>query len=186
MTRDTHGVGVRAGGPDVAATAWTPVDLTEVMYAVAADLVALAGRHKLRLGHMPLVRGDEGQLRALLRGLMGIAVGSGRSSRSGPSTRGRTVRVSGGGAGECWWLEVADNGPGVPARLREALLVPLPRGALHDDVLGGDLATCRRAAVAHNAELHALEAPGGGAIFRVVATPWINPDAGAGGSAPAG
>ncbi|MCV6585466.1 MAG: HAMP domain-containing histidine kinase [Marinibacterium sp.] len=39
------------------------------------------------------------------------------------------IRVSAGEDGHCWWIEVADNGPGLPAKAQEHLFTPFQGGA---------------------------------------------------------
>ena len=144
---------------------WRPVDLSELLFEVLEDVGALAGRHRLVVGRMPVVRGDAVQLRALLQNLVVNAV-----VHSGASPT-RVVRVNGGGGAEAWWVDVADTGPGIPEDLREAVFEPLVRGDATVEGLGLGLAACRRIATNHNADIVVLEAPGGGALLRVVATP---------------
>lgn len=67
--------------------------------------------------------------------------------------------------GDLVWIEVADNGPGVPpaeqARIFEPLMTTKPRG------IGLGLAIARRYAVHNNGQLTVGTEPGGGACFRL-------------------
>lgn len=159
-------------------TEWRPVDLSELLSEVVEDLGALARRHRIVMGRMPLVRGDQVQLRALLQNLVANAVVHSRGSTE------RVVRIDGGGAAEAWWVDVADSGPGIPVHLRDLVFEPLVRGETTAEGLGLGLAACRRIATQHNADIAVLDAPEGGALLRVVATPPVSAGAAAPVSAP--
>jgi signal transduction histidine kinase len=101
---------------------------------------------------------------ALLEGaLMNLALNALQSMPQG----GRLSLSAGAGGGEAW-IEVADQGPGIPPALRARLFEPFfttkPGGS------GLGLALARRAAEAHGGALQALDA-GPGAIFRLT-LPW--------------
>lgn len=142
-----------------------PVDLNEVLRDVLTDLAHLSGRHNVVVGRMPVVRGDAVQLHALLQNLVANALKfSSRSSR-------RIVRICGGGAAESWWFSVADSGPGIDVDHREAVFEPMVRLDPGSEGLGLGLATCRRVAINHHADISVHQAPEGGALVFVVATP---------------
>ena len=76
------------------------------------------------------------------------------------------VTLRSGGAGGRWWLEVADNGPGVPARIHHRLfrepVAARPAGA------GLGLLLCRDAMTLMDGAIEYLNAPGApGARFRL-------------------
>lgn len=159
-------------------TSWAPVDLSELLREVLDDLAVVGARHRVFVGHMPLVRGDAVQLRALLQNLLANAF---KYSASAPE---RIVRIDGGGAAETWWCDVSDSGPGIPPELREVVFEPLVRADTTVEGLGLGLAACRRVAANHNADITILDSPEGGALFRVVATPRLSAVAAAPASVP--
>jgi two-component system, NtrC family, sensor histidine kinase HydH len=72
-----------------------------------------------------------------------------------------TVRTAGGRLR----LDVADRGPGVPEGDRERIFEPFVTGKTQGTGLG--LAVARRVIEAHGGALEVLDAPGGGALFRI-------------------
>jgi two-component system sensor histidine kinase HydH len=62
-------------------------------------------------------------------------------------------------------IEVRDHGPGVPAADRERIFEPFVTSRAHGVGLG--LAVARQVVVLHGGTLVALDAPGGGALFRI-------------------
>lgn len=149
---------------------WEPVDLGDVLREVLEDLGPLTAQHKVRTGRMPVVRGDRMQLHAMLLNLVTNAV------KFSASAERPVLRISGGGAAEVWWCEVADSGEGVPVELREAVFEPLVRADTSVEGLGLGLAACRRIATNHHADIEILDAPEGGALLRVVASPVVPGD----------
>jgi len=63
------------------------------------------------------------------------------------------------------WLEVRDNGPGVPPEIREEIFRPY--FTTHEDGTGLGLAVVRQIALAHNWEIRYIPADNGGSIFRL-------------------
>lgn len=137
------------------------VDLDELVYAeqlrlrdittVRLDVDVVAAR----------IHGDRSQLARMLRNLVdnGVRHGNGRIRiRLRPEADGAT-------------LEVADNGPGVPVAVRDqifARFVRLDTG--RDRAAGGTglgLAIVAEVVTAHGGRVEVLDAPGGGALFRV-------------------
>jgi len=78
------------------------------------------------------------------------------------------------GAGAAWpatpareaVIEVADNGPGVPEALRERIFYPFFTTKRSGSGVG--LALAHKAVVGHGGSLEVHDAPGGGALFRVI------------------
>jgi two-component system sensor histidine kinase HydH len=62
-------------------------------------------------------------------------------------------------------IEVRDHGPGVPAADRERIFEPFVTSRAHGVGLG--LAVARQVVALHGGTLVALDAPGGGALFRI-------------------
>jgi two-component system NtrC family sensor kinase len=62
-------------------------------------------------------------------------------------------------------IRVADNGPGVPADVRDRIFEPFFTTKPPEKGSGVDLALCRALARAHGGSLILEETPGGGASF---------------------
>lgn len=146
-------VGGRPEGSDV--------DLAEVMSLVRDDLLADLEGVTLQAPDLPVVRGDATQLRVVLQNLVANAV---KFTRDRPAP---LVRVSGGVGAGSWWLEVADNGPGVPAADRQRVFGLMTQGDPDGEGLGLGLATCQRIVQAHGGTITLDRAPEGGALVRI-------------------
>ena len=106
------------------------------------------------------VTGNAEALRTLLDNLVGNAV------RYTPAA-GR-IDVSCGSSGEHAWLEVVDNGPGIPAAERERVFDRFYRRSEQDATGSGlGLAIVRAIADKHRATILLTDAPGGGLRVRV-------------------
>jgi signal transduction histidine kinase len=107
---------------------------------------------------------DPSLLRRTLDNLIGNAVQH--------SPEGGTVTVSLGHREEGLELSVADQGPGVPQEFRETIFEKYARLELRDAGItanrGLGLTLCRLAVESHGGTIWVEEAPGGGALFRVV------------------
>lgn len=103
---------------------------------------------------------DRGALRQVLLNLLDNAV------RYGP--RGQNVTIATTSAGDTWTLEVADEGPGIPADERERIFAPYYRmkrdagGAVGGTGIG--LAVVRRLVTEHRGRVHVASANGDGAV----------------------
>ena len=105
---------------------------------------------------VPPLNGDRERLRQLLRNLLANA-------RDALGTGGTlTVRLAPGGAGVR--LEVADDGPGIPAEIRDRVFEPFVTGRRDGTGLG--LALAKRAVEDHGGAL-GFESGSGGTVFRV-------------------
>jgi signal transduction histidine kinase len=108
------------------------------------------------------VTGDPTLLRQLLQNLVGNAVKHG-----GAAPR---VRVTAAVGDRAWWLQVADDGPGIPPDQRARVFDPFVRLGSARVGAGGSgigLATCARIADVLGGRIEVRDAPGGGAAFRV-------------------
>ena len=161
-----------------------PGQLSPVSTAVAAEIneivsgfEPLAQAHGIRLTTR-LERGivadvDRGALRQVLLNLLDNAV------RYGPPRQNVTITTA--SAGDAWTLEVADEGPGIPADQRERIFAPYYRmkrdagGAVGGTGIG--LAVVRRLVQQHRGRVHVAPAHGDGAIGArfVVALPIAAP-----------
>jgi nitrogen fixation/metabolism regulation signal transduction histidine kinase len=88
--------------------------------------------------------------------------GEAATTAARPAVRFDLWRLPSGEAG----LEVADNGPGVPAPLRQDIFLPFFTTRKTGTGVGLNLA--RQIVVAHGGAIEVDDAPGGGAVFRVI------------------
>ncbi len=146
-----------------------PVDLAGLAGQAVADHAALAEARGVDLGAADLdpaarVQGDQEALRTLLAALVENAI------RAAP--RGGRVDLSAGlGAGGPF-LQVADDGPGIPAAERERVFdrfYRLPGTAEPGTGLG--LSIVKAVADRHGARVELGDAPGGGLLARVTFPP---------------
>ncbi len=134
------------------ALARTPVDPGALVREVAASVAE--GITVDTTGAPPLWSLDGARVRQVLVNLLDNAVAA------GPPAQAR-VRAEGGQL----VLEVSDHGPGVPAGDRDKIFEPFHTGKTHGTGLG--LPVARRIVEQHGGALTVLDAPGGGALFRV-------------------
>jgi PAS domain S-box-containing protein len=140
------------------------VDVEELIAEVAAAIgpeLEAAGAD-LRIGPLPVVRGDRTQLRLLFQNLLQNA------ARFGDPARSLEVSVTAERAGARWRFVVADNGRGFASDDTDHLFEPFartPEGArLGSTGLG--LATCRRVVERHGGSITARSAsPGARLVF---------------------
>jgi signal transduction histidine kinase len=136
-----------------------PVDLAALVDQLRADLDgALAGACLLVEGTLPVVPADRTQLAAVLANLVGNAVTFTRPVRE------PVVTVSARPVARGWRIEVADNGPGVPAEDRERVFEPLVRRDRSTEGAGLGLSICRRIVRAHGGSIGMADGPAGGAL----------------------
>lgn len=141
------------------------VDLVELAGLVIAELQPLAEAKGIDLGAERLdagtaAPGDRDALRTLLGNLIDNAI------RYTPA--GGRVDVSSWTADDLAWLEVADNGPGIPADERERVLDRFYRRAGQDQPGSGlGLAIVKAIADRHGAILALDTSPAGGLRVRV-------------------
>lgn len=136
-----------------------PVDLGALAGEVVTDLAGSLDGTDLEVGPLPTVDGDPTQLRAVLQNLLANAVKFSRTVTSRPR-----VEVTSRRTGGAWRVEVADNGPGVPADQRERVLLPLTRVDESVEGVGLGLAIAARVVREHGGRIGVDEAPGGGAL----------------------
>lgn len=145
---------------DIAAAVETGLDLT----VEAARAAGIELRVDLARG-LPQIRGDADQIAHLV----GNLVGNARAALAGmeDATRPRrivvTLRQEEGQA----VLRIADNGPGVPAALRERVFDPFFTTKPDGEGTGVGLALCRTIAKSHGGTIGVEETEGGGATFVV-------------------
>ena len=116
-----------------------PGDGTQIATAAPATLAA---------------RGDPGQLRRVLLNLARNAVTAARGGHVEISARAELGRVR---------IEVRDDGPGVPAELREKIFAPF--FTTREKGTGLGLAFVREIVRDHGSDVMVRDAPGGGSVF---------------------
>ncbi len=135
------------------------VNLNEVMAEVAMDLESDLDDVTLEVGSLPVVSGDQAQLRALLQNLVGNA------AKYRSPDRPPTITVSARRVRLAHRIEVADNGPGVPVEQRQRIFEPLARLDEPTEGVGIGLSTCRRIVGGHGGALGFDPVPSGGSRF---------------------
>jgi len=146
------------------------VDLNAV--AVAAHELVNYG---LRSDHVTVVRGlapdlpriaaDEDQLHQVLVNLL-VNAQQALTAAGVPEPR-ITIRTGFDPATNCVRLDVADNGPGVPERLRRRIFEPFYTTKPQGEGTGVGLSFSQGLAEAHGGRLEYLAEPAGGACFRL-------------------
>ena len=106
------------------------------------------------------IHGDRALLSQLLLNLMRNAAQAASEHRADPAV---TLTIA---AADPVMIEVADNGPGVPEKLRQEVFLPFFTTRAKGTGVGLNLA--RQIAVAHGGTLEVHDAPGGGAVFRLL------------------
>ena len=128
-----------------------------------ADLDPAGVRLATTIPARAAVQADPDQLHRILVNLMRNAR---QAILNDPERDGRgRVEVSVRREGETCVVTLADDGPGIPPRLRERLFQPFVTGAKDGTGLG--LAIARELAEAHGGELRLLDADGPGATFEL-------------------
>lgn len=136
-----------------------PVDLAELLGQVRADLDgSLAGASLVVDGSLPVLHADRTQLAAVLTHLVANAVKFTRPVRE------PVVTVSARPVMRGWRVEVADNGPGVPAEDRDRVFEPLVRRDRSTEGTGLGLSICQRIVRAHGGSIGMVDGPAGGAL----------------------
>ncbi|WP_144143526.1 sensor histidine kinase [Paraburkholderia sp. BCC1884] len=141
-----------------------PVDLRAVIAQAVEKLALVAQRRNIELtvsfdGAL-VVGGSEPLLAAVLSNLVDNAI------RYAP--QGTRVGVEAKHAGTAVQIDVIDEGPGVPAELRERVFEPFFRASTEEGS-GLGLAIAREIVWAHGGSIHLLDAPAGvGMVVNVV------------------
>jgi signal transduction histidine kinase len=144
----------------------TRCDLAEAAGDAAAEIAPTVGERELRVANecsLP-VDGNPDELHRMVLNLLDNAA---RHTPPG-STIELGLRAEGGDA----VVEVADNGPGVPASMREQIFERFVRGeGSADTAIGGGsglgLAIVNAVAISHGGKAEVGESEQGGALFRV-------------------
>ena len=149
-------------------------DLAEVAGDAAAEAAPLMGERTLTVDNdRPLrVEGSPDELHRMVLNLLDNAA---RHTPAGPTIE-LSLRDEGGDA----VVEVADDGPGIPAAMREQIFDRFVRGEGPADTAGGTgtglgLAIVSAVADSHGGSVEATESASGGALFRA-RIPLANPE----------
>jgi signal transduction histidine kinase len=135
------------------------VDLGEEVGLALDDLAGLVPRDSVRVGDLPVARGDAVQLRSVLMNLIGNA---GKFTDEG---RPPEIEVEAQALAGRNRVEVRDRGRGVPPEARERIFAPLARLDKTVAGVGIGLANCRRIIEAHGGSTGVVERDGGGSVF---------------------
>lgn len=135
------------------------VDLSEQLAFALDDLTAHVPSEVVRMGSLPVVRGDAAQLRAVLMNLIDNAA---KFTDDGEQPE---IEVDAHPLDGRFRVEVRDRGRGVPAEARERIFAPLARLDKSVPGVGIGLATCLRIVEAHGGSIGVTEREGGGSVF---------------------
>jgi two-component system, OmpR family, sensor kinase len=149
-------------------------DLADVAGNAAAEVAPVLGERELQIDNgQPLaVEGNPDELHRMILNLLDNAV---RYTPTGSHVELRLRRAGGDAV-----VEVADDGPGIPAHLRRQVFDRFVRGEGPADTAVGagsglGLAIVRAVAASHGGSVEAAESDGGGALFRI-RLPLANPE----------
>ncbi len=145
-----------------------PCDLSEIARDAAVELTPVLGNRRLVVGDLPvaMIDGNRDELHRLIVNLLDNSIHhTPDGSRIGIEAR------CDKGSGEVL-LEISDDGPGIPAQMREQIFERFARAGgsadtAHGNGTGLGLAIVRSVAEAHGGSVSAGESSGGGAKFSV-------------------
>ncbi|MEY2405751.1 MAG: hypothetical protein QOG39_667 [Acidimicrobiaceae bacterium] len=146
-------------------TVFDSVDLNAVWSMAEADCrvgIEATGA-RIAADELPVLRGDQTQLRQLLQNLLSNAL---KFARPGVVP---IVEVTAERAGDQWVIAIGDNGVGVPPEDRERIFGMFTRldETAGEPGSGIGLAICQRVAVAHGGQIWVEETDSGGSRFCV-------------------
>ncbi|WP_300542205.1 ATP-binding protein [Maricaulis sp.] len=151
-------------------TSFLPVELSAVIADVLSDLEPriTAENAKVRVGDLPAIEADPGQMHQLFLNLIANSLKFRRPGVQPSITIEGSVEV--GESGAMARIAVADNGVGFEPRHAERIFGMFERlhGRDEFDGTGVGLATCRKIAERHAGELTAWGEPEAGAVFTLL------------------
>ncbi|MDM7985607.1 MAG: ATP-binding protein [Maricaulis sp.] len=151
-------------------TSYLPVELAGVVADVLSDLEPriVAEDAKIRVGELPAIEADPGQMHQLFLNLLANALKFRRPGVTPNITIEGNVEV--GEAGAVARISITDNGIGFEPRHAERIFGMFERlhGREEFDGTGVGLATCRKIAERHSGELTAWGEPEAGAVFTLI------------------
>ncbi len=143
-------------------------DLAEIAGHAAAEVAPVTGERRLVVDNsVPIaVEGNPDELHRLVLNLLDNAV------RHTPETSTIELRLGADEDAGRAWLEVSDDGPGIPPEVRGEVFDRFVRGSGPADTAAGPgtglgLAIVRAVAVSHGGKVELEESPRGGALFRI-------------------
>ncbi|WP_459193234.1 sensor histidine kinase [Halosimplex sp. J119] len=138
------------------------VDLNDVVADVTSDLQLKIddAEASIRVGDLPTVRGDSGQLRQVFQNLLSNAI---EYSGSGPPT----VEISAERTGTTWTVAVSDDGVGIDPEQTDRVFRVFQRLHTQDEQSGTGLglALCQRIVERHGGRIWIESEPGTGSTF---------------------
>jgi len=133
----------------------------DALASLAAKVKASGARIEVD-GTLPDFHGDKEQMVRVVLNLVDNAIKYGRQ----PSP---TIRICGGRVGEQVFVEVEDDGPGVPRGMRSRIFEDFAQLETGSDGVGAGLAAVRRTVTAHGGHITVGDGRRlGGSLFRVV------------------
>ena len=146
---------------------WDTLDLREVLQQALDLVIARCEREGVKVSlefdpDVPPVKGNAGKLQQIVLSLLRNAHEAITQSRHGSEIVIRTK--AGRGVAQ---IEVADDGPGVPAALRTRIFDVFFTTKRDYQGKGLGLSIAHRLAIEHGGSLTVSERPGGGALFRL-------------------
>jgi signal transduction histidine kinase len=143
-------------------------DLAEIAGHAAAEVAPVSGERQLSVenGTPILIEGNPDELHRLVLNLLDNAV------RHTPEGSRIELRLGVDRAARMAWVEVSDDGPGIPEEVRGQVFDRFVRGSGPADTAAGNgtglgLAIVRAVTASHGGEVELAESPQGGALFQV-------------------
>ncbi|MGZ8665525.1 MAG: sensor histidine kinase [Solirubrobacterales bacterium] len=143
-------------------------DLAEIVGHAAAEVAPVSGERRLSVenGTPIMVEGNPDELHRLVLNLLDNAV------RHTPEGSRIELRLGVDRASQLAWVEVSDDGPGIPQTVRGQVFDRFVRGSGPADTAAGNgtglgLAIVRAVTTSHGGEVELAESPQGGALFRI-------------------
>ncbi len=143
-------------------------DLAEIAGHAAAEVAPVSGERQLSIdnGTPIMVEGNPDELHRLVLNLLDNSV------RHTPAGSHIELRLGVDRASQMAWVEVSDDGPGIPATVRDQVFDRFVRGSGPADTAAGNgtglgLAIVRAVTTSHGGAVELATSPQGGALFRV-------------------
>lgn len=140
----------------------TLVDVSQLIQKATQTLIPRAGDKTLTFAaesHVPQIKADAGMLHEAVTNLVINAIDA------VPSNGQISVQVGADQDRNSVFIEVEDNGPGIPEELQTHIFDP--GYSTREQGNGYGLSICSRIATAHRGTLRVISQPGAGAVFRI-------------------